>query len=96
MTEWFSEPRPNLIEGESLISVEVLGRTGIRYVEGERSALVDSEVLAEPDAIVAYRNSIKGWNAPHESDALDDVDRERMLNNIRRALEFRGYKVHVI
>lgn len=95
MGEWFSEPRPNLIESDAGFSVEVLGRTGLRYREGERTAFVDSEVLAEPDAILAYRNSIQRWDPPNESQPLDDSERDRIIENIKRAFEFRGYKLHV-
>lgn len=52
MSEWFSEPRANLIESDAGFSVEVLGQTGIRYSEGGRTAFVDSEVLAEPATIL--------------------------------------------
>lgn len=96
MSEWFWEPRANLIESDQGFSVEVLGRTGMRYSEGGKTASVDSEVLAEPDAMLAYRNSIKRWDAPNESDTFNDSDRERIIGNIRRAFEFRGYKLRVI
>jgi hypothetical protein len=46
MEEHFSEPEPNVIESSTGFSVRVLGRTGMRYTEGERSVWIDSEVLA--------------------------------------------------
>lgn len=96
MTEWFFEPRANVIQSDEGFSVEVLGRTGMRYSECGKTAFIDSEVLAEPDAIVAYKNSIKHWEPPHESEAIDANDRERILRNIKRAFEFRGYELRVI
>ena len=96
MSEWFSEPRANLIESDSGFSVEVLGRTGLRYSEGARTAFVDSEVLAEPGAILVYRDSMKRWDPPNQSDVLDDSDRERIIENIKHAFEFRGHKLQVI
>jgi hypothetical protein len=96
MSEWFSEPRANLIESDSGFSVEILGQAGMRYSEGGRTAFVDSEVLAEPDAMLAYRSSIKRWDPPHESDVLGDSDRDRIIKNITRAFEFKGYQLRVI
>src|SRR5262249_28259654 len=38
MDEWFSEPEPNVIESSTEgFTVKVLGRTGMRYTEGNRS-----------------------------------------------------------
>ena len=72
--------------------MEVLGRTSIRYSEGGRTAFVDSEVLAESDAILAYRDSIR-WDPPNELKPLAGGDHTRIIENIRRALESRGYKL---
>jgi hypothetical protein len=38
----FSSPRANVVEGDNGVSIEVLGRTGIRYSEPGRCCLVDS------------------------------------------------------
>jgi len=48
----FSVPRVNVVKSDSGYLVEVLGRTGMKYSEGERSMFVDSEVLS-----VGKRNS---------------------------------------
>lgn len=96
MPEWFSTPRPNLYVSDTGFSVEILGRTGMRYREAERTVFIDSEVMNEPDTMLAYGSSIKNWDPPHESDPLDDSDWERIIRNIRRAFEFKGYRLHVI
>jgi immunity protein 74 of polymorphic toxin system len=96
MPERFSEPKVNLIESDAGFSVEVLGRTGLRYTERGRTVYVDSEVMATPGAMLAYRNSMKRWSPPHESDALDDSDRDRIMGNIRRAFESQGYTLQAI
>jgi hypothetical protein len=77
-------------------SVEVLGRTGLRYVESGRSMVIDSEALATPGAMVLYRSSIKKWQAPHESDAVEDDDRSRIIQNIQLAFQFNSHKLDVI
>jgi hypothetical protein len=96
MPEWFSESRVNFIESDEGFSVEVLGQTGIRYSEGPKTTFVDSEVLAEPDVILVYKGSIKYWDPPRGLDAIDGSDRERIIKNIKRAFEFRGYKLRII
>jgi Immunity protein 74 len=96
MSTEFSAPRPNLIVSSSGFSVEVLGRTGMRYSEGDRTLFVDSEVLAKPGAMALYRSSIKAWDAPHETDAITDDERSRIVENIGRAFAFKGYELEVI
>lgn len=96
VAEHFSAPRPNLIESDLGFSVEVLGRTGIRYLEGDRSISVDSEVLAKPSAMGLWSRSIKRWDPPHEADRVESTDRSRILENIRRAFESQGYELQVI
>jgi hypothetical protein len=91
--EWFSEPEPNLIESTAGFSVQVLGRTGMRYREEGRSVSLDSELMNEPMAMLAYAGSIKKWDAPHEADQVNDSDRRRIVQNITRAFEAMGYKI---
>ena len=92
----FSAPRANLIQSDSGFSVEVLGRTGMRYVEGDHSMFVDSEVLAKPGAIALWRESIKRWDPPHDAEAVGPKDRSRIIENIQRAFESQGHELQVI
>jgi hypothetical protein len=92
----FREPRPNLIQSDAGFSVEVLGRTGLRYVEQGKTAIVDSEVLAKPGAIAVYRDSLKGWEPPDGALVLADGDRERIMANIKRAFTAMGYEAQVV
>jgi hypothetical protein len=69
----YTEPRPNLIQSDAGFSVEVLGRTGLRYVEHGKTAIVDSEVLAKPGAIAVYRDSLKRWEPQTMSRSLPIV-----------------------
>ena len=91
-------PRPNLIESDEGFSVEVLGRTGILYREGEHAILVGSELLAPkaPAGIAVWRNSIRTWRAPHQDEQIDEVKRAVIIENIRRAVRFAGDDIEVI
>jgi hypothetical protein len=95
MPEKFSLPRPNLIESDAGFSVEVLGRTGMKYVEQGKTMSIYTEVLATPGAMVLYGSSLKGWEPPHDLVALNNNDRERIIGNIRRAFAFQGYRLDV-
>jgi len=92
--ESFHEPEPNLIAGNAGFSVKIPGRTGIRYIEGDRSVRVDSEVPAKPGAMALFKDSIKMWQGEHP-ERVSMADRERIADNIRRAFEFCGYELQV-
>jgi hypothetical protein len=89
-------PRVNLVESDEGFSVEVLGRTGILYVERDHVMFVDSEVLARP-AIAIWLDRIQHWREPYQDEVLDEDKRARMVENIRRAVvEFWGSELEVI
>ena len=91
----FSAQRTNVIEGDRGFSVEVLGRTGLRYVEGERSLHIDSEVLAGSSGIAIYTASIKNWSPPNADESIDGGTKTRIIENIRDAFRFRGFEIDV-
>ncbi len=92
--EAFSEPEPNVIASTHGFSVRVLGRTGMRYVEGDHSALIDSEVLATPRGIVMYAPSARVWEGPNPRE-ITETERERVVSNIKRAFAACGYDLEV-
>jgi gluconate kinase len=85
-----------VVESDDGITVEVLGRTGMRYTEGDRTCFVDSDVLATPSAIAVSATGIRSWDAPHEDDALTDDDRRRILRNIADAFASQEWELKVI
>ena len=91
----FFVPRVNVIASDEGFSVEVLGRTGLRYVEGNKAMRVGSEVLAAPAGIAVHPASITRWDPPHSDDVIDDATRERIVENIRRAFGFSGTEIEV-
>jgi hypothetical protein len=82
----FRTPRPNLIESTEGFAVEILGRVGMRYSERGKSVEIDSEVLATPE-IAVDTESICKWN---DGSAIDDVTRNRIVQNIRDAVRSQG------
>ncbi|MCL4274521.1 MAG: hypothetical protein KJZ77_11675 [Anaerolineales bacterium] len=77
----------NLVESGEGYSVEVLGRTGLRYTEGEKRMHIDSEVLNASE-IAVVESSIQAWDSPFEAEVIDDKKRAVILENIRRAFTF--------
>lgn len=92
----FSTPRPNLYESSEGFSVEVLGRTGLRYREGEREMFVDSEVLTGLSGILIYGDSIEKWDPPNQNEPVTDAERNRILENIRKTFRFQGFEIDVL
>ena len=87
MSPNFSTPRPNIIESDTGFSIERLPRAGLRYYEGGRSLLIDSEMLTKGFAI--FTDSIKRWDPPDKS-KISDQERRRILENVRLALASQG------
>jgi hypothetical protein len=92
----FSYPRPNLIESNEGFSVEVLGRTGMRYREGDKAVLIDSEVLAPGKGIAIVAASIQNWVCPDGSEPINSDQRTRIVTNIRAAIESKGQPLELV
>jgi hypothetical protein len=91
----FFVPRVNVVESDGGFSIEVLGRTGMKYREGERSLFVDSEVLAPGKGIAISSKSIREWDPPHGA-PISLEKREAIINNIRQAMEFKNEPLEVM
>jgi hypothetical protein len=92
----FSIPRVNVIESDEGFSVEVLGRTGLRYREGEKVMHIESEVLAGPSALEVDSSSIRNWEAPYSHEMVDETAKSRIVENIRAAFRFRGLEINIL
>ena len=88
----FRSTKPNVIENEEGVCVEVLGRVGMRYTEAGRTIDVDSEVLAT-QGIAVYAESIRNWS---DGSAVDETTRSRVIHNIREAVRSQGDSIVVI
>lgn len=93
--EGFSESEPNVITSTFGFSVRVLGRTGLRYIEGDHSVWIDSEVLATPRGIVMHAPSARVWEGP-EPREVSEAERERLVGNIKRAFAACDYDLEVL
>jgi hypothetical protein len=87
-------PNPNRIEMGAAYSVEVLG-AGLRYIEGDKTMLIDSEVLTTPKTIAVNAGSINGWDAPHDAELIDDQGRTQIVQRIQLAFDTKGWILQV-
>jgi hypothetical protein len=89
---WF-----NVIVSDEGFSVKILGKVGLRYKEGSRTLLINSEIMAagmQPDILIE-KSSIQTWKKPHDDEVIDNSKREKILENVRRALEFYGWEIEI-
>ena len=90
----FKEPRVNVIESDEGFSVEVLGRTGLLYIDKLKSVHIDSEVLTSR-GIAIIKDSIRTWNPPYEKEIIDDTIRDTIIDNIKRAFDYKNVQIYV-
>lgn len=86
----FKIAKSNVIVSDEGFSVEILGKTGIKYIEENKVLKIDSEILAGSSGVVIYSNSIKSWEKPHQN---EKIDKDEIIDNIKRAFKYRGFDI---
>lgn len=71
------------------------GRDGIRYSDGERSAVVETEMLSGPVSRVIYAGILTHWLPPHEAEPIPAERRAEIVGLVRAFLTAHGRKVEV-
>ncbi len=92
----FTMVDPNTAASDEGFSVKALGRAGLEYREGPRSADVDSEMLFRKCGIAVYKDSFKAWMPPFEVETVSEEERDRVVDNICRAFEFQKMRVEIV
>ena len=89
---WF-----NVVVSDEGFSVKTLGRIGVKYTEGSKSMYIATEfnALRSSADITLFVDSIQSWDSPHNDEIINDAKRETIVDNVCRALQFRGLKVRV-
>ena len=85
----------SIIESDEGFWVQVQGRSGLLYGEGERRLLVGSELLAGPRGLVIYTDAIKAWQPPFQQEEIEAAKKAQTIDNIRRAFRWTGYEIAV-
>jgi hypothetical protein len=89
----FKIPRVNVIESDEGFSVEVLGRTGLKYIQGNNTLFIDSEILSGSIGFTVYISQTKKWDS---GEMIDEETKQIIADNICRAFAFRGFKTHIL
>ena len=88
----FEYPRPNYVVSRSGFSVEVRMPNTIVYEEGGSHVAIFAEPLATTEPKIAIRRKdVSRWGGQRAGDAVSDADRARIIENIRRAFDFRNW-----
>ena len=67
--------------------VKLLGRSGILYREGERTLMIESEMLpGTPYHMALYISLANHWEPPFASDEIPREEKDRIFGNIQRDL----------
>lgn len=83
-----TRPDTNLFVSDTGFSVEVLGRTGLLYKEGDHVMNVGSEIEGPGGGMAIWARSIKAWRSPFEKDEVTPEVRERIIRNIGEVIAF--------
>jgi hypothetical protein len=91
----FTILKPNVITSDEGFSVEIMGRTGIQYQDCNSIVAVDGEALAGPAGFMIYRESVR-IIGPSKHMEIKEAERDVIIENIRRAFEFRGFDIEIL
>ena len=72
-----------------------LDRDGYKYVEGERSLVLQIDMLRGVPNRLLYSSTIKRWLPPHQDEMITEEDRKRIAAKIANFLTSQGYSVKV-
>ena len=72
-----------------------LGRDEYKYIEGERSLVLQIDMgIGVPNRLL-YSSTIKRWLPPHQDETITEEDRQRIASKIANFLVSQGYSVKV-
>ena len=69
------------------------GRDEYKYVEGERSLLVQIDMLRGKPSKMLYLSTIKQWLPPHQDEPITEAERTRIAKKIADFLTRQGESV---
>jgi hypothetical protein len=92
----FSIPRVNVVQSDEGFSIELLGRTGMEYREGDKIMHIESEVgMTEVPTLAIWKDWIRAWKPPHNTEQITEEKRMEILKRICAALKWRNVQVDI-
>jgi len=91
-----SRPNDRTFESSDGWSVTAVGRSELRYREGGKVLLIESDRLDSGKEFLAlYTGSMHRFEPPYDADVLTAADRDRIVHNIRTAYRSAGLEIRV-
>jgi hypothetical protein len=90
---WLGIGRETRIDDSS--ELKVLGRDEYKYIEGERSLILQIDLLRGVPNRLLYSSTIERWLPPHQDETISEEDRKRIAAKIANFLTGQGYSVKV-
>ncbi len=87
--------RPNLIIDKRGFTVEIIGRNRLQYMENNRKLTLYVELLIGKFTFGISMNDIQSWDSPHNGELIDDLNKRRIVNNIKEVLDKKGFLVDI-
>ena len=91
----FRTPHPNLIESDEGLSVKV-SMNSILNTEDLKQMRIGSEILASPGNIAIFKKTISAWEPPYDTEPVDEVKRDKIIDNITRAFRSKGEWIDIL
>ena len=90
----FKKTQSNILKSDEGFTIEMLGRAGLKYVEGNKEFLIDSELLVGSFFMVIYKESI---TAVSDKDfIITEKEKNRIIENIKRSFLLEGLKIDIL
>jgi immunity protein 74 of polymorphic toxin system len=87
--------RPNTFYADNS-SVAFIDRFAIRYRERGRSLLIEQDLQSDSHLVAIERGSMRAWEPPHERETISEGEKDRIIENLRRAFATRGYRLMLL
>jgi hypothetical protein len=90
---WWLRPNTFFADGASVVLID---RFAIRYREGERSMLIEQDLQSDRLLVAIERASMRAWEPPHQRETVSEGQKDKIIENLRRAFATRGYRVMLL
>lgn len=99
MLQWLRRAYERMTTGvvarNGLHRLYLVGRDAIKYSDGRRSVIVETEMLSGPVNRVVYAGLITHWLPPHQDERISTQERSEIVEMVRRLLSARGQGVEI-
>jgi hypothetical protein len=84
------------IEINDGFSVQLIGRGKLKYKQGDKILFASFEFLTGEYDMILYHSSVKSWEPPYHCEKINNKIRKTIIDNVKRAAAFNGFKLNVL